>query len=138
MLFLFFSVMAFKKEKRTSVWLEAQRILRESLKVPQLSNNFAEVVDNFSPASVPVFLIPEDKRGSVLPDGGDQLVKEPEIFAGSRDVVVDAGELRIADPVVNSGPGVPVAELTAGGESEVGTLATGQRRTWVLLICCGG
>ena len=102
--------------------LEAQRILRESLKVPLLSDNLAVGVDNSSSGIVPVFLMPEDKRGSVLLDEGDQLVREPDIFPGSRDIDVDAGELRIADPVVNSGPGFPVAELTSGGESEVGTL----------------
>ena len=76
--------MASKKEKRTSVWLEAQRILRESLKAPQLSSNLADGVDNSSAGIVPIFLMPEDKRGSVFLDGRDQLVKEPEIFAGSR------------------------------------------------------
>jgi hypothetical protein len=76
-----------------------------------LSNNLAEGVDNLA-------VVQQFGRGC----GGDQLVKEPEIFAGSRDVVVDADELKIADPVVNSGPGFPVAELTSGGESEVGTL----------------
>ena len=76
------------------MWLEAQKLLRESLKVPQLSNNLAEGVDNYPSGSLSVFLMSEDKRGSVLPDGGGQLVKEPEIFLGSPDAVVDASELR--------------------------------------------
>jgi hypothetical protein len=38
---------------------------------------------------------------------------------------VDAGELRIADPVVNLGPGFPVAELSTGGELKVGTVLAG-------------
>ena len=63
---LFFPVMASKEEKRSLVLLEAQRILRESLKTPLLSNNLAEGVDNSSAGIVPVFLMPEDKSGSVL------------------------------------------------------------------------
>ena len=56
--------MASKKEKkRTAMWLEAQKLLRDSLKVPQLSNNLAEGVDNYPSGSLLVFLMSEDKRG---------------------------------------------------------------------------
>ena len=72
--------MASKKERRAAMMLEAQRILRDSLKVSLLSDNLAGGVDNSSPGIVPVFLVPEDKRGSVLLDEGDQLVREPDIF----------------------------------------------------------
>ena len=59
-MFLSFPVMASKKERRASVWLKAQRILRDSLKVPLLlSDNFAGGVDNCSSGIVPVFLMPE-------------------------------------------------------------------------------
>ena len=121
--------MASKKEKRNAIWLEAQKLLRESLKVPQLSNNLAEGVDNYPSGSLSVFLMSEDKkRGSGLPDGGDQLVKEPEFFPGSPGAVVDASELRIADFVVNSGielsqPDFPVVDVNSGVEAEVGILA---------------
>ena len=54
--------MASKKERRVAMMLEAQRILRESLKVPLLSDNLAVGVDNSSSVIVPVFLMPEDKR----------------------------------------------------------------------------
>ena len=59
-IFLSFPVMASKKERRASVWLKAQKILRDSLKVPLLlSDNFAGGVDNCSSGIVPVFLMPE-------------------------------------------------------------------------------
>ncbi len=107
-------------------------ILRGSLKVPLLSDNLSEGVDNSSPGIVPVFLLPEDKKGSVLLDEVDQLVvREPDI-SSSRDVDVDAGESWIADPVVNLEPVYPVAELSTGGELEVGTVLAG-----VLLCPCG-
>ena len=120
--------MASKKEKRNAIWLEAQKLLRESLKVPQLSNNLAEGVDNYPSGSLSVFLMSEDKRGSGVPNGGDQLVKEPEIFPGSPDAVVDASELRIADSVVNSGielsqPDFSVFDVNSGVEAEVGIMA---------------
>jgi hypothetical protein len=116
---------ASKKERRALVFLEAQRILRDSLKVPLLSDNSAGDVDNSSSGIVPVFVMPEDKRGSVLLDEGGQLVREPDNFPGSRDVDVDAGELRIVDPVVDLGPGFPVAILSTGGELKVGTVLAG-------------
>ena len=47
--------MASKKEKRNTMWLE----------------------DNYPSGSLSVFLMSEDKRGSGLPDGGDQLVNFP-------------------------------------------------------------
>jgi hypothetical protein len=60
-IFLSFPVMASnKKERKASVWLKAQRILRDSLKVLLLlSDNFAGGVDNSSSGIVPVFLMPE-------------------------------------------------------------------------------
>jgi hypothetical protein len=84
-------------------------------------------VDNYPSGNLSVFLMSEDKRGSGLPDGGDQLVKEPEIFPGSPDAVMDASELRIADSVVNSGtelsqPDFPVFDVNSGVEAEVGIL----------------
>jgi hypothetical protein len=119
--------MASKKEKRNAMWLEAQKLLRDSLKVPQLSNTLAEGVDNYPSGSLLVFLMSEDKRGLGLPDGGDQLVKEPEIFPGSPDAVMDASELRIADSVVNSRSGTelsqpdfPVFNANSGVEAEAG------------------
>ena len=106
--------MASKRERKSSVWLEAQRILRDALKAPQLSINLAEGVDHPSAGIIPVVLVPKDNSGLVLLDGEDQLVKEPEFSVVSRVGVVDAGELMIADPVVNS-----VSELDLGGESGV-------------------
>ena len=44
---------------------------------------------------LPVVVMPEDQRGSVFVDEGVQLVREPDIFSGSRDVDVDEGELGI-------------------------------------------
>ena len=87
--------MASKKERRTAVWLEAQRILRDSLKAPQLSNNLAEVVDHPSAGIIPAVLVSEDNSGLVLLDGEDQLVKEPEFSVVSRVGVVNAGELMV-------------------------------------------
>ena len=72
--------------------------------------------------------MPEDGgRESLLQDGGEWLVKEPKIFPGSLNVVVDASELMIADPVSNLGlelsqPDFSVAELNSGGEAEAGNL----------------
>jgi hypothetical protein len=61
--------MASKKEKRNAIFwlLEAQKLLRESLKVPQLSNNLVEGLDNYPSGSLSVFLMSEDKRGSGVP-----------------------------------------------------------------------
>ncbi len=110
---------------------EAQRILRESLRVPLLSDNLAGVVDNSSPGNVPVFLLPEDKRGSVLLDEVD--VRASDI-AISRAVDVDAGASRSADPVVNLEPVYPVAEVSTGGELEVGTVLAGAERGSAFLV----
>ena len=93
--FQYFALMASKKERRTAVWLEAQRILRDSLKAPQLSNNLAEVVDHPSAGIIPAVLVSEDNSGLVLLDGEDQLVKEPEFSVVSRVGVVNAGELMV-------------------------------------------
>ena len=123
--------MASKKKRRALVFLEAQRILWDSLKVPLSSDNLAGGVDNSSSGIVPVLLMPEDKKwGAVLLDKEDQLVREPDVFPGSRDVDVDAGELMVVDPVDNLRPGFPVAKLSTGGELKV-VLASADPRSFL-------
>ena len=100
-----------------AVFMEAQRIIRDSLRVPPLSDNLVGDVDNSSSGTMPVVVMPEDERGSVFLDEGVQLVVEPDSFPGSRDVDdVDGGELRIVDPVVDAGLGFPVRKLSTDGE----------------------
>ena len=74
--------MASKKELRTLMLMEAQRIIRDSLKVPLLSENLVADMDNCSSGALPVVVIPEDKRGSVSLDEGVLLVGEPDFFYG--------------------------------------------------------
>jgi hypothetical protein len=76
--------MASKKERKALMLMEAQRIIRDSLKVPLLSENV--VADNCSSGAFPVVVIPEDKRGSVSLDEGVVLVGEPDLFADNVDV----------------------------------------------------
>ena len=65
------------------------------------------------------------RRGSIGKGAGN--------FPGSPDVVVHAGELRIADSVVNSGselsqPDFPVFDVNSGVEAEVGILDEGSQK----------
>jgi hypothetical protein len=77
--------MASKRKINDEILREAQRIIRDSLKVPLLSENV--VADNScSSGAMPVVVIPEDKRGSVSLDEGVVLVGEPDLFADNVDV----------------------------------------------------
>ena len=104
------------KKVRRAVLLDVQRIIRDSLRVPPLSDNLVGDVGNSYSGTMPVVVMPEDERGSVFLDEGVQLVVEPDSFPGSRDVDVVGGELRIVDPVVDAGPGFPVSKLDSDGE----------------------
>ncbi len=115
--------MASKKELRTLMLMKAQRIIRDSLKVPLLSDNLVADMDNCSSGVIPVVVMPKDKTGSVSLDEGVSLVGEPDLFAD--DVDVGKGELRVVDPLVDVGPGFPVPKLFSGGELEVGTVLAG-------------
>ena len=115
--------MASKKERRALMLMEALRIIRDSLKVPLLSDNLVADMDNCSSGAIPVVVMPEAKRGSVFLDEGVSLVGEPDLFAG--DVDVGKGELRVVDHVVDVGPGFPVPKLSSDGELEIGTVLAG-------------
>ena len=117
--------MASKKERRALMLMEAQKIIRDSLKVPLLSGNLVADMDNCSSGTIPVVVMPEDKRGSGFLDEGVSLVGEPDTFSGAHDVDVGKGELRIVDPVVDVGPGFPVPKLSTDGELEVGIVLAG-------------
>ena len=94
--------MASKRKINDEILREAQRIIRDSLKVPLLSENV--VADNScSSGAMPVVVIPEDKRGSVSLDEGVVLVGEPDLSADNVDV--GKGEASLVDPEVNVGPG---------------------------------
>ena len=104
------------KKLRRSVFLDVQKIMRESLRVPPLSDNLVEDVGNANSGNMPVVVVPEDERGSLFLEEGDQLVVEPDSFSGSRDLEMVGCELRIVDPVVDAGSGLPVSELDTNGE----------------------
>ena len=54
--------MASKRKINYQILLDAQRIIQDSLKAPQLSENVAAVNSDLSGA-LPVIVLPEDKRG---------------------------------------------------------------------------
>ena len=114
--------MASKGKINAQILREAQRIIRDSLKVPLLSENV--VADNScSSGALPVVVIPEDKRGSVFLDEGVVLVGEPDLSADNVDV--GKGEASLVDPEVNVGPGFSPPKLSSAGELEVGNVLAG-------------
>ncbi len=112
--------MASKRKINAQILREAQRIIRDSLKVPLLSENV--VADNSCSSGADVVL-PEDKRGSVILDEGVVLVGEPDLSADNVDV--GKGEASLVDPEVSVGPGFSPPNLSSSGELEVGNVLAG-------------
>ena len=50
------------KKLRKSVFLDVQEIMRESLRVPPLSDNLVEDVGSSNSGNIPVVVVPEDER----------------------------------------------------------------------------
>ena len=107
-----------KHEKRKAVFLEALEILRDSRKIPPSSSSLVEEVDSLPPAG--------NSSESLVPDGGELFVKEPQICSGALDVVVDASEIMDADDPGSSNFGLELSlldcaasEVNSGSEDDM-------------------
>ena len=117
-----YCIMASNRKINAQILRDAQRIIQDSLKVPQSSENTV-AVSSVSSGALPVVVLPEDKRGLVILDEGVVLMGEPDLFAGNVDF--GKGEASFVDPDINVGPSFSPSKLSSAGELEVGNVLAG-------------